>query len=95
MKRSELKNIVKELVEAEIGQSQIDPETGIKSTLTNIDPETGRREWDIEYGVDPKFIYNKLDQLVSYLDRVKSGSDLDKIAQALRTLKNQTSRLIK
>ena len=45
MKRSELKNIIKELVEAsyvdssstEIGKTKIDPQTGVKSTLKSID----------------------------------------------------------
>ena len=41
MKHSDLKNIVKELVEAEIGKTETDPETGVKTTLTRIDPETG------------------------------------------------------
>ena len=71
MKRSELKNIVKELVEDEIGKTKVDPETGVKTTLTKIDPETGRHEWDVKYDVDPKFLYNKLEDLVKYLDKAE------------------------
>jgi hypothetical protein len=103
MKRSELKNIIKELVEAsytdtssaEIGKTKIDPQTGVKSTLKSIDPETGKFSWDIEYDVDPKFIYDKLDQLVDYLQKVPKGSKLAQYRDILKNLKNKTARLMK
>lgn len=95
MKRSELKNIVKELVEAEVGQTKIDPETGIKTTLTRIDPETGRHEWDVKYDVDPKFLYSKLEDLVDYLDKAEKGSELAQFRDILKNLKNRTARIIK
>ena len=95
MKRSDLKHIVKEIIEAEIGQTEIDPETGVKSTLKSIDPETGRHEWDIKYDVDPKFLYNKLNDLVNYLDGAEKGSDLAQFRDILKNLKNRTARIIK
>ena len=55
------------LNEREVGETEIDPETGIKTTLTNIDPETDKYSWDVSYEVDPQFLYNKLNQLVDYL----------------------------
>jgi len=103
MKRSELKNIIKELVEeayvnpssVEIGKTKTDPETGIKSTLKSIDPETGKFTWDVEYDVDPKFLYDKLDQLVDYLQKVPKGSELAQYKDILKNLKNKTARLMK
>ena len=95
MKKSQLKNLVKEIVEAEIGQPEIDPKTGIKTTLTKIDPDTGRHEWDVKYDVDPKFLYNKLDDLVKYLDKAPKDSDLAQFRDILRNLKNRTARIIK
>lgn len=95
MKLSELKNIIKELAEREIGQSEIDPESGVKTTLTRIDPETGRHEWDVTYEVDPKYVYQKLEDLVKYMDRVEKESELGQIKDILKQLKNKTSRLVK
>ena len=95
MKKSDLKNIVKEIIEAEIGQSEIDPKTGVKTTLSRIDPETGRREWDVEYPVDPEFVYKKLEDLVKYMDKAKKGTELGQIKDILKTLKNKTARIIK
>jgi len=103
MKRSELKNIVREIVEntyidlskVKTGDTKVDPEIGAKSTLSSIDPETGKLTWDIEYDVDPKFLYNKLDQLVNYLQKVPKGSELAQYKDILKNLKNKTSRLMK
>ena len=95
MKRSELKHIVKEIAESEIGKTEINPETGIKSTLTTIDPETGRMDWDVTYDIDPSFLYDKLSQLVDYMVKVPEGSELSKIRDIIKNLKNKTHRLIK
>ena len=95
MKRSELKNIVKELVEAEISKTEIDPETGVKTTLQSIDPETGKLSWDVDYKADPQFVYNKLSQLVDYMKDVDSNSEFGKIKDIIKTLKNKTSRLVR
>jgi hypothetical protein len=82
------------LNEREVGETEIDPETGIKTTLTNIDPETGKYSWDVKYEVDPKFLYNKLDELVIYLKKAEEGSELAKFRDILKNLKNRTARVI-
>ena len=94
MKRSDLRNIVKEIADEEIGKTVVDPETGVKTTLRSIDPETGKHAWDVEYDVDPKFLYNKLDQLVNYLQKAPEGSELAKFKDILKNLKNRTARVI-
>lgn len=98
MKRSELRKIVEDsyidLTKAKVGSSSVDPETGIKSTLSAINPETGGLTWDIDYSVDPEKVYNDLDKLVKYMDGAKGG-DLGKIKDILKKLKNQAHRLIK
>ena len=98
MKRSELRKIVEDsyidLTKAKVGSSSVDPKTGIKSTLSAINPETGGLTWDIDYTVDPEKVYNDLDKLVKYMDVVKDG-ELEKIKLILKKLKNQAHRLIK
>ena len=82
MKRSELRKIVEDsyidLTKAKVGSSSVDPKTGIKSTLSAVNPETGGLTWDIDYTVDPEKVYNDLDKLVKYMDVVKDG-ELEKI----------------
>jgi hypothetical protein len=98
MKRSELKKIVEDsyldLTKAKVGSSSVDPETGIKSTLSAINPETGGMTWDIDYSVDANKVYNDLDKLVKYMDSANDG-ELGKIKDILKKLKNQAHRLIK
>lgn len=98
MKRSELRKIVEDsyidLTKAKVGSSSVDPKTGIKSTLSAVNPETGGLTWDIDYTVDPEKVYNDLDKLVKYMDSAKGG-DLGKIKDILKKLKNQAHRLIK
>jgi len=99
MKRSELKKIVEDayidLSKLKIGDTKIDPVTGVKSVLTAIDPETGKLTWDISYEVDPQQVYEKLSELVEYMSREKSNTELGKIKEILKNLKNKTSRLVK
>jgi hypothetical protein len=83
------------ITEREIGQTDTSPESGIKTTLSDIDPETGKYSWDVDYSVDPKFVYNKLNQLIGYMDKVDDKSDLGKIKEILKNLKNKTHRMIK
>jgi hypothetical protein len=80
--------------EREVGETEVDPETGIKTTLTNIDPETDKYSWDVSYEVDPQFLYNKLDDLVIYLKKAEEGSELAKFRDILKNLKNRTARVI-
>ena len=79
---------------AQLGKTVTDPKSGIKSTLSAVNPETGGMTWDIEYEVDPERVYNELDRLVKYMDSVKDG-ELLKVKDILKKLKNQTSRLVK
>ena len=98
MKRSELRKIVEDsyidLTKTKVGTSTVDPKTGIKSTLSAVNPETGGLTWDIDYTVDPEKVYNDLDKLVKYMDSAKGG-ELEKIKLILKKLKNQAHRLIK
>mgnify|MGYP003342559982 CR=1 FL=1 len=64
-------------------------------SLSSIDPETGKYGWDVDYSIDPKFVYNALDKLVNYMDKTEKGSDLEKIKDILKNLKNKTHRMIK
>ena len=80
--------------QAQLGKTVTDPKSGIKSTLSAVNPETGGMTWDIEYEVDPERVYNELDKLVKYMDSIKDG-ELLKVKDILRKLKNQTSRLVK
>ncbi len=82
------------LNEREVGETEIDPKTGIKTTLTNIDPETDKYSWDVSYEVDPQFLYSKLDDLVVYLRKAEDGSELAKFRDILKNLKNRTARVI-
>jgi hypothetical protein len=82
------------LNEREVGETEIDPKTGIKTTLTNIDPETDKYSWDVSYEVDPQFLYSKLDDLVVYLKKAEDGSELAKFRDILKNLKNRTARVI-
>ena len=82
------------LNEREVGETEIDPKTGIKTTLTNIDPETDKYSWYVSYEVDPQFLYNKLDDLVIYLKKAEEGSELAKFRDILKNLKNKTARVI-
>lgn len=99
MKRSELRKLVEDayidLSKSKVGDTQLDPKMGIKSTLTAINPETGGLTWDVSYEVSPEQVYEKLEDLVNYMSRVKSDTELGKIKDILKNLKNKTSRLIK
>jgi hypothetical protein len=103
MKRSELRKIIEaaysdlnidvEKALKKIGKTEIDPETGVKTTLSNINPDTGKMSWDVSYDVDPSYLYTKLNDLVNYMRKAPEGSEMAKIRDILKTLKNKTSRL--
>ena len=80
--------------QSQLGKSTIDPKSGIKSTLSAVNPETGGMTRDIDYTVDPEHVYSELDKLVKYMDSAKDG-ELLKIKDILKKLKNQTHRMIK
>ena len=49
--------------------------------------------WDVSYDIDPSFLYTKLGDLVDYMKKAPEGSEMAKIRDILKTLKNKTSRL--
>jgi hypothetical protein len=103
MKRSELRKIIEaaysdvnidvEKALKKIGKTEVDPETGVKTTLSNVNPETGKMSWDVSYDIDPSYLYTKLGDLVNYMRKAPEGSEMAKIREILKTLKNKTSRL--
>jgi hypothetical protein len=97
MKRSDLKNMVKEayIDLTKVKKGQVSREPGITTTLTDIDPETGKLSWDVKYEVDPQILYNKLSDLVDFMETADSGSEIGKIRDVIKTLKNKASRLMK
>jgi hypothetical protein len=64
------------------------------TTLTDIDPETGRLTWDVDYNVRPEELYKRLNDLVDFLKRAPGNSELGKIRDDIRSIKNKTHRLI-
>ena len=98
MKYSELKKIIEnayvDLSKSNIGDTKIDPDTVIKSILTAVDPETGKLTWDISYEVDPEQLYKKLDDLSDFLKSSPKNSEIGKIGDIVKKLKNQVHRLI-
>jgi hypothetical protein len=94
MKRSELKTIIKEIANEEIGKTISNSKIGSKTTLTAADPEAGKYSWDVSYDIDPRFLYNKLDQLINYLQKAPKESELSKFRDILKNLKNRTFRIM-
>lgn len=64
------------------------------TTLTDIDPVTGQLTWDVKYDVRPEELYKRLDDLVDFLKKAPGNSELGKIRDNIRSLKNKTHRLI-
>ena len=91
MKRSELKNIVREIVEDfEVGQVKKEP--GITTKVTDINPETGKISWDVDYELDPDILRDELDKLVKLFPSTISG-EMDEIKTILTKLRNKATRL--
>jgi hypothetical protein len=66
------------LKEIEVGDTAI--RKGIKSTVTDIDPETGRIEWDIVDAADFSSVYKALEKSKSFLDTLeKTGKTKDDV----------------
>lgn len=72
----------------------VDKEFGYKTTVSDFNPESGRLTWDVEYEVDPQILYNKLDELIDFMKKAPEGTELGKIRNVIKTLKNKTHRLI-
>lgn len=91
MKRSELKNIVKELVEDfEVGQVEKKP--GVTTKVSGVNPETGKVTWDVSYDLDPEILRDELDKLVKLFPDTTSG-EMDEIKTILTKLRNKATRL--
>lgn len=91
MKRSELKNIVKEIIEDfEVGQVKKEP--GVTTKVTDINPETGKVTWDVDYELDPEILRDELDKLVKLFPSQISG-EMGDIKDILTKLRNKATRL--
>lgn len=97
MKRSDLKKMVEDayIDLSKVKKGQVTKEPGITTTLSDIDPETGRLSWDVKYEVDPQILYSKLADLVDFMKKAEPGSELGKIRDIIKQLKNKTHRLIR
>ena len=59
------------LKEIEVGDTAI--RKGVKSTVTDIDPETGAIEWDVASAADFSSTYKALQQAKEFLNRTFNG----------------------
>jgi len=89
MKRSELREIIYEILKEE------DSSEKIITKKTFEDPETGRMEWDVEYKDDLNRVYSKYDNFLDeFEDLIKSNTSSDtKLEDILDELKEIKSRL--
>ena len=76
-----------------VGQVSIDPETGVKTTLTDIDPETGKLSWAVDYGVKPEAVISKLEDLIDYLGPAEESTELSKLKGILQLLRKRVKKL--
>lgn len=93
-----LLNILKEepyidLSKEKVGTTTVDPETGVKTTLSDIDPETGKLTWDVDYGVKPEAVITKLEDLIDYLGAAEEGTELSKLKGILTLLRKRVKKL--
>jgi hypothetical protein len=96
MKRSEIRKIVEDayvdLSKVKVGDVQKTP--GVTTKISDINPETGKLSWDVSYEVDPEQVYKKLDDLSDFLKNAPKDSEMGKIGDIIKKLKNQAHRLI-
>lgn len=96
MKRSELKKIVEDayvdLSKVKVGDVQ--KSAGVTTRVSDINPETGKLSWDVTYEVNPEQLYKKLDDLSDFLKSAPKNSEIGKIGDIIKKLKNQAHRLI-
>ena len=97
MKKSDLRKLVKEayIDLSKVKKGQVTKTPGVTTTLSDIDPETGKISWDVKYEVDPQILYNKLADLVDFMKTAEPGTEIGKIKDVIKQLKNKTHRLIK
>jgi hypothetical protein len=96
MKRSELKKMIEnayvDLSKIHVGDVQ--KTSGVTTKISDINPETGKLSWDVSYEVDPEELYKKLADLSDFLKDVPKTSEMGKIGDIIKKLKNQSHRLI-
>jgi hypothetical protein len=96
MKRSELKKIVEDayvdLSKVKVGDVQ--KSAGVTTRVSDINPETGKLSWDVKYEVNPEQLYKKLADLSDFLKDAPKNSEIGKIGDIIKKLKNQAHRLI-
>jgi len=65
---------------------------GIKTTVTDVDPQTGAVEWDIEYAADYLKLYQQVQQLFKTVDKAARHSNAEPFikdwGQDVRNLRN-------
>lgn len=65
---------------------------GIKSTVTDVDPQTGAVEWDVEYAADYLKLYQQVQQLFKTVDKAARQSNAEPFikdwGQEVRQLRN-------
>lgn len=85
---------MKQLSEIELGDVTV--KGGIKSTVTDIDPNTGAVTWDVEYAADYLKLYQQVQQLFQTVDKAARqsnaepfikdwGKDVRQLRNSLRT----------
>lgn len=91
MKRSELKNIVREIVE-DIEVGKVEKQPGVTTKVSGINPETGKITWDVKYELDPEILRDELDKLVKLFPSQIEG-EMSDIKNILTKLRNKATRL--
>ena len=91
MKRSELKNIVKEIIE-DIEVGKVEKQPGVTTKVSDINPETGKITWDVAYELDPEILRDELDKLVKLFPSQIEG-EMGDIKNILTKLRNKATRL--
>jgi hypothetical protein len=96
MKRSDLKKIIEntyvDLSKVHVGDIQ--KTSGVTTRVSDIDPETGKLSWDVSYEADPEQVYKHLVNLSDLLKNAPKNSEMGKIGDIIKKLKNQVHRLI-
>ena len=96
MKLSEIRKIVEDayvdLSKVHVGDVQ--KTSGVTTKVSDINPETGKLSWDVSYEVDPEQVYKKLADLSDILKDAPKNSEMGKIGDIIKKLKNQAHRLI-
>ncbi len=77
------------LKELEVGD--VDYNKGTKSTVTDIDPETGRITWDIEEIPDFESVFKNLKKAKEFMDKLSRSKDLRQDATMQKIQQELTS----